>query len=171
MRLEANSVFVEYRMSRSQQWLSALQDVNFVVGSGKFVSVVGPSGCGKTTLLNVIAGLQHPTRGEVFLDGQPIKGPGRNRAMVFQSAALMPWRTILRNVTYGLELQKYPEQRRLDIARDLIQLVGLDGFEESYPRELSGGMQQRVNLARALATSPEILHLSLLPAWMLKCAS
>jgi len=157
VRLEANSVFVEYRMSRSQQWLSALQDVNFVVGSGKFVSVVGPSGCGKTTLLNVIAGLQHPTRGEVFLDGQPIKGPCRNRAMVFQSAALMPWRTILRNVTYGLELQKYPEQRRLDIARDLIQLVGLDGFEESYPRELSGGMQQRVNLARALATSPEIL--------------
>ena len=91
------------------------------------------------------------------MDGQPIKGPGRNRAMVFQSAALLPWRTILRNVIYGLELQRYPKKRMLEIARELIQLVGLNGFEESYPRELSGGMQQRVNLARALATSPEIL--------------
>lgn len=157
MRLEAKNVFVEYQMRRSQQWMPALQDVNFVVESGKFVAVVGPSGCGKTTLLNVIAGLQRPTRGQVSLDGQAVMGPGRNRAMVFQSAALMPWRTILRNVTYGLELQKYPQARMLDIARDLIQLVGLSGFEESYPHELSGGMQQRVNLARALATSPEIL--------------
>jgi NitT/TauT family transport system ATP-binding protein len=128
-----------------------------VADSGKFVAVVGPSGCGKTTLLHVIAGLQPATRGEVSLDGQPIKGPGRNRAMVFQSAALLPWRTILRNVTYGLELQKYPKKRMLEIARELIQLVGLNGFEECYPRELSGGMQQRVNLARALTTSPEIL--------------
>jgi len=157
VRIEARSVFVEYQMRRSQQWMPALQDVNFVADSGKFVSVVGPSGCGKTTLLHVIAGLQPPTHGEVSLDGQPIKGPGRNRAMVFQSAALLPWRTILRNVIYGLELQKYPKKRMLEIARELIQLVGLNGFEESYPRELSGGMQQRVNLARALTTSPEIL--------------
>jgi NitT/TauT family transport system ATP-binding protein len=144
-------------MRRSQQWMPALQDVNFVVDSGKFVSVVGPSGCGKTTLLHVIAGLQPLTHGQVSLDGQPIKGPGRNRAMVFQSAALLPWRTILQNVTYGLELQKYPKKRMLEIARELIQLVGLNGFEECYPRELSGGMQQRANLARALTTSPEIL--------------
>lgn len=157
MRLEAKSVFVDYQMRRSQQRMPALQDINFTVDSGRFVSIIGPSGCGKTTLLNVIAGLQRPTRGEIFLDGQPIKGPGRNRAMVFQSAALMPWRTILQNVTYGLELQKYPKEHMLEIAHDLIQLVGLNGFEESYPRELSGGMQQRVNLARALATSPEIL--------------
>jgi NitT/TauT family transport system ATP-binding protein len=91
------------------------------------------------------------------MDSQPIKGPGRNRAMVFQSPALMPWRTVLGNVGYGLELQHAPKERINATARELIQLVGLAGFEESYPHELSGGMQQRVNLARALATSPDIL--------------
>lgn len=157
MRLEACNLFVEYQMRRSQQCILALQDINFVVEAGEFVAVVGPSGCGKTTLLNVVSGLQAPTRGKILLDGQPIKGPGRNRAMVFQSAALMPWRTVLRNVTYGLEIQKSTPTLAEHIGRGLIELVGLKGFEESYPRELSGGMQQRVNLARALATSPEIL--------------
>jgi NitT/TauT family transport system ATP-binding protein len=157
LRLEACNLFVEYQMRRSQQCILALQDINFVVEAGEFVAVVGPSGCGKTTLLNVVSGLQAPTRGKILLDGQPIKGPGRNRAMVFQSAALMPWRTVLRNVTYGLEIQKSTPTLAEHIGRGLIELVGLKGFEESYPRELSGGMQQRVNLARALATSPEIL--------------
>jgi NitT/TauT family transport system ATP-binding protein len=157
LKLEARGVFVEYQMRRSQQRILALQDVNFTVESGKFVAVVGPSGCGKTSLLNVIAGLLAPARGEICLDGQTITGPGRNRAMVFQSAALLPWRTVLRNVAYGLELQRYPSGQSRETARELIQLVGLKGFEESYPRELSGGMQQRVNLARALATAPEIL--------------
>jgi len=157
VRLEARKVCVEYQMRRSQERVSALQDVNFIIESGKFCAIIGPSGCGKTSLLNVIAGLQTTTQGDFLLDGQPIQGPGRNRAMVFQSAALLPWRTILRNVTYGLELQHYPPAQSRDIASELIQLVGLKGFEESYPRELSGGMQQRVNLARALATSPDIL--------------
>ncbi len=157
MRLEARNVTVEYQMRRSQQSVQALRGVDFTIESGNFVAVIGPSGCGKTTLLNVIAGLLPATHGEVLLDGQTIKGPGRNRAMVFQSAALLPWRTVLRNVTYGMEIQRYPHQRELETALNLIQLVGLKGFEESYPRELSGGMQQRVNLARALATSPEIL--------------
>jgi ABC-type nitrate/sulfonate/bicarbonate transport system ATPase subunit len=137
--------------------LVALLDVSFTVESGTLAAIIGPSGCGKTTLLNVIAGLQPATQGEFLLDGQPVQGPGKNRAMVFQSAALLPWRTVLQNVTYGLELQKYPAGRAKTIGREWIQLVGLGAFEESYPRELSGGMQQRVNLARALATSPEIL--------------
>jgi NitT/TauT family transport system ATP-binding protein len=157
LRLEARKVSVEYQLRRSQEHIVALQDVNFVIESGKFSAIIGPSGCGKTTLLNVIAGLQPTTQGEFLLDGRLIDGPARNRAMVFQSAALMPWRTILRNVSYGLELQHYPPVQSREIAHEFIQLVGLKGFEQSYPRELSGGMQQRVNLARALATSPEIL--------------
>ncbi len=157
MRLEARKVSVEYQMRRSMERLTALQNISFIVESGTLAAIIGPSGCGKTTLLNVIAGLQPTTRGEFLLDGRPVAGPGKNRAMVFQSAALLPWRTVLQNVIYGLELQKYPASRARALGREWIQLVGLGGFEESYPRELSGGMQQRVNLARALATSPEIL--------------
>ena len=135
----------------------ALQDLNFSVEAGKFVCIIGTSGCGKTTLLNVMAGLQPPTRGDVLLDGVPIRGPGLERAMVFQSAALMPWRTVLRNVTYGLEIQHHSVKDAVQMARTWIDLVGLNDFEQSYPRELSGGMQQRVNLARALATNPKLL--------------
>lgn len=135
----------------------ALQDLNFPVEAGKFVCIIGTSGCGKTTLLNVMAGLQPPTRGDVLLDGVPIRGPGLERAMVFQSAALMPWRTVLRNVTYGLEIQHHSVKEAVQMARTWIDLVGLNDFEQSYPRELSGGMQQRVNLARALATNPKLL--------------
>jgi NitT/TauT family transport system ATP-binding protein len=135
----------------------ALQDLNFSVEAGKFVCIIGTSGCGKTTLLNVMAGLQPPARGDVLLDGVPIRGPGLERAMVFQSAALMPWRTVLRNVTYGLEIQHHSVKDAVQMARTWIDLVGLNDFEQSYPRELSGGMQQRVNLARALATNPKLL--------------
>ena len=135
----------------------ALQDLNFSVEAGKFVCIIGTSGCGKTTLLNVMAGLQPPTRGDVLLDGVPIRGPGLERAMVFQSAALMPWRTVLRNVTYGLEIQHHSVKDAVQMARTWIDLVGLNDFEQSYPRELSGGKQQRVNLARALATNPKLL--------------
>jgi len=128
--------------------MPALQDVNFVADSGKFVAVVGPSAVEKPPCSTSLPACNLLHVGSV-LGRATDQGPGRNRAMVFQSAALLPWRTILRNVTYGLELQKYPKKRMLEIARELIQLVGLNGFEECYPRELSGGMQQRVNLARA----------------------
>jgi len=144
-------------MRRTGERVPALCDLNFSVETGKFVCVVGTSGCGKTTLLNVIAGLQRPTDGEVLLDGVPIRGSGRDRAMVFQSAALLPWRTVLRNATYGLEIQHYSVRDASRMVRPWIDLVGLNGFEQSYPRELSGGMQQRVNLARALATHPKLL--------------
>jgi len=144
-------------MRRSSGALLALSDFQFSAGSGKFICVVGPSGCGKTTLLNVLAGLVNPTSGSVLLNGEPVRGPGRDRAMVFQSGALLPWRTALKNIAYGLELQRVPKGEAERRAHEMCDLVGLSGFEYSYPRELSGGMQQRVNLARALATDPKLL--------------
>ncbi len=157
MKLEVCNVNLEYLMRRSQQRILALQDISFGIDSGELVAILGPSGCGKTSLLHVIAGLLPATLGEIRIDDHPVNQPGHNRATVFQSAALLPWRTVLRNVTYGLEIQKFPLKQAKEMAQGLIQLVGLSGFEESYPRELSGGMQQRVNLARALATSPDVL--------------
>ncbi|HVH29666.1 MAG TPA: ABC transporter ATP-binding protein [Vicinamibacterales bacterium] len=158
-KLEARSVSVEYVMTRTQSPVQALRGVSLAVEPGEFVAVVGPSGCGKTTLLNVIAGLVRPQAGSIHLDGVAVTGPGRERAMVFQSAALMPWQTVLGNVSYGLELQGASRVAARSQARRFIELVGLSGFEESYPRELSGGMQQRANLARALAVEPELLLL------------
>jgi len=157
INVEVKQISVEFQMRRTNLKLKALQDMSFSVKPGKFVCVLGTSGCGKTTLLNVIAGLQKPSNGEVLLGGVPVDGPGKDRAMVFQGAALLPWRTVLRNVTYGLELQGYTLKEARVVVKDMIDLVGLNGFEESYPRELSGGMKQRVNLARALVTKPDLL--------------
>jgi NitT/TauT family transport system ATP-binding protein len=146
-------------MARTRQKVQALFDVSLEVQGGEFLAIVGPSGCGKTTLLNVLAGLIQPNRGAVNLNGITVTRPGRERAVVFQSAALLPWRTVMGNVVYGLELQGVPRIEARARARRFVSLVGLDGFEESFPRELSGGMQQRVNLARALAVEPELLLL------------
>jgi ABC-type nitrate/sulfonate/bicarbonate transport system ATPase subunit len=137
-----------------------VDSVDLEVRSGEFVAIVGPSGCGKTTFLNAVDGLLRISSGDLSLNGKPIKGPGHDRAMVFQQASLLPWRSVLRNVTYGLEMQhscSRAEARQRGLR--FLKLVGLDGFEDSFPLELSGGMQQRVNLARALATDPEILLL------------
>src|SRR5438093_12926747 len=159
-KLEARDVGVEYFMPRSGQRLVALQDVNFAVGPGEFVSIVGPSGCGKTTFLDAVDGLVPLKRGRILLDGREITGPGRDRAMVFQAPSLLPWRTVTGNIMYGLELQgRKKDPAAQATVEQLIQMVGLSGFEQSYPSELSGGMQQRVNLARALATDPEMLLL------------
>ncbi len=157
MKLEVSKVSLEYQMRRSQQSILALQDVSFGIDTGELVAILGPSGCGKTSLLYVIAGLLPATRGEICIDELPVNQPGHNRATVFQSSALLPWRSVLRNVTYGLEIQNYSLVEAKEVAHHLIHLVGLKGFEDSYPHELSGGMQQRVNLARALATSPDVL--------------
>ena len=135
----------------------ALERTSLTIASGEFICIVGPSGCGKTTLLHCLDGLQTPTSGRILIDGREISGPGRDRAMVFQSASLMPWRTVSRNVTYGLELHGVPVREALPRAQKMIDLVGLNGFEDRHPGELSGGMQQRVNLARALAIEPKIL--------------
>ena len=135
----------------------ALDDVNLKVMEGEFVSIVGPSGCGKTSFLSVVDGLIAATAGRVMVDGQVVAGPGPDRAMVFQDSSLLPWRTVLRNVVYGLECLGVSASESKVRAQQFIGIVGLTGFEDHYPHELSGGMQQRVNLARALVVDPKIL--------------
>jgi NitT/TauT family transport system ATP-binding protein len=137
--------------------LEALHDIDVTIDRGGFVSVVGPSGCGKTTFLRIVAGLESASAGEVLIEGRPVRGPGGDRGFVFQADNLLPWRTVLNNALIGPEIAGHAgavERRR---TLDLLKLVGLEGFENYYPRQLSGGMRQRVNLARALAIDPEIL--------------
>jgi NitT/TauT family transport system ATP-binding protein len=135
----------------------ALSDIDFEVRDNEFVTVIGPSGCGKTTLLRIIAGLIPYQQGEVTIDSRPVTGPGAERAVVFQNFALMPWADVLGNVTFGLEVRGVAKGESEARGRELIKLVGLEGFERRLPKELSGGMQQRVGLARALAVNPQIL--------------
>ena len=137
----------------------ALASTALRVDAGEFVCVVGPSGCGKTTLLRILGGLLQPTRGQVILKGEPLAGPRSEIGYVFQHANLMPWRTVLRNVALPLELQRLPAGEVEGRARAALDLVGLQGFEQSYPRQLSGGMAQRAALARTLVHEPELLLL------------
>jgi len=137
--------------------VEALRKVSFDVEPGEFVTIVGPSGCGKTTLFRIIAGLQTPTEGAVRLDGNPIDGPGPELGIVFQEYHLFPWRTVAGNVGFGLEQTGTPTDQRRERVGELLELVGLEGFADSYPKDLSGGMKQRVALARALAPDPDLL--------------
>ncbi|WP_156934752.1 ABC transporter ATP-binding protein [Pseudonocardia spinosispora] len=160
--LSARDVRIEYRSPGSSDADStlAVDNANLELQRSDFVCVVGPSGCGKTTFLNAVAGFLPIQGGSLELDGKDIPGPGPDRAMVFQQASLLPWRTVLDNVTYGLELgRKLKRAQARDRARGLLDTVGLSGFGDRYPAQLSGGMQQRVNLARALAVDPELLLL------------
>jgi ABC-type nitrate/sulfonate/bicarbonate transport system ATPase subunit len=134
-----------------------LEDIDLRIEAGEFFVIVGPSGCGKTTLLRILQGLAHPTGGRATIGGHVVTGPGTDRAFVFQHDALYPWRTVTRNVVFGLELQGIDRKEAAARAQAMIELVGLHGFESYYPHELSGGMRQRVNLARALAIEPSIL--------------
>lgn len=142
---------------RKNDELLVLDDVDIQIKAGEFVSIIGASGCGKTTLLRMLHGLIKPSAGEVLADGKVVSGPTRQRGFVLQHASLLPWRTVLANVTFGLELDGMPRAEAKAHAMKLLDLVGLKGFESHYPAEISGGMQQRVNIARALAIDPDIL--------------
>ena len=137
--------------------VTAVQDVSLEVGQGEFVSIVGPSGCGKTTILNMIAGFIPASGGEILLDGRAVDGPGPERGVVFQSFALFPWKTVLDNVAFGPKIRGLPKAECEKIAREYLALAGLAHAAERYPNELSGGMQQRVGVVRALANNPDVL--------------
>ena len=139
------------------QEVTAIRDVNLEVKESEFVMIVGPSGCGKTTLINIIGGLDTATSGEVLLEGKPVTGPGADRGMVFQGYSLFPWLSVQKNVEFGLKMKGIAASERARIAREYIELVGLKGFENALPKQLSGGMKQRVAIARTLANEPEIL--------------
>ena len=156
-KLEAQDIRLDYFQPRTNTRLIALDGVNLQVMDGEFVSVVGPSGCGKTTFLSVVDGLIAASAGRILVDGEVVTKPGPDRAVVFQDASLLPWRTVLGNVVYGLECIGVGAREAKERASSFIELVGLAGFEQHYPYELSGGMQQRVTLARALVMDPKIL--------------
>jgi ABC-type nitrate/sulfonate/bicarbonate transport system ATPase subunit len=137
--------------------LVALYNISLAIRKNEFVSLLGPSGCGKTTLIRIIAGLLTADRGEVLVNSQVVNSPGRDRCMVFQQFGLLPWRTVVSNVEFGLEIDGVPREERRALADKYLELVGLKGFENYYPHQISGGMQQRVGIARALSKKPEIL--------------
>jgi len=139
--------------------VTAIENVSCSIGEREFVSIIGPSGCGKSTFLYLIAGFEKATSGQIAIDGRAIAGPGPDRGIVFQEFVLFPWRTVLRNVTLGLEMQKVPLDEAVEKARKWIRMTGLSGFEDAYPSTLSGGMKQRVAIARALTYEPGILLL------------
>jgi len=154
---------------KDKRQVVAIDGFDMRVGHGEFVCLLGPSGCGKTTVLRIVAGLDQKTSGSVRVHAADAHGPpgppeltevngaGRDRGMVFQEFALFPWRTVRKNIEFGLEMRNMPEGERVKVSTDLIELVGLKGFEDSHPKELSGGMKQRVAIARALANDPEVL--------------
>jgi NitT/TauT family transport system ATP-binding protein len=147
----------EYVDTRSGSRVAAIESIDLDIREGELVCMLGQSGCGKTTLLYLVAGLLHPTAGEIRLDGRRITGPGRDRGVVFQDYALLPWKTVRSNIGLGLKLQRMGPAQRRPIEDRFIQLVGLEGFEDTFPHELSGGMRQRVAVARTLAADPRVV--------------
>ena len=160
VKLSARGVRIDFWNERIKRNLRVLDGVDLDVRAGELVAIVGPSGCGKSTFLGAVDGLVKMRAGEIRVDDVTVDKPGADRAMVFQQDSLFPWRTVMRNISYGLELQGRMTRGDIrDRAASLVELVGLKGFGEHYPHELSGGMRQRVNIARALATDPELLLL------------
>ena len=154
--LKFDSINVIYNEGQPNQ-VHALKDVSGEIREGDFICIIGPSGCGKSTLLHTLDGLLNPTSGTVYVNGSPVHGPDRDRAMVFQDFALMPWQTVYQNVAFGLRMEGKPDREIRERVMHYIQLVGLEGFEQKYPHQLSGGMKQRVGLARGFAVEPKVL--------------
>jgi NitT/TauT family transport system ATP-binding protein len=157
VNLQLDRVSKEFVDRRTKSTVRALDDINLEVQKGEVICILGPSGCGKSTLLNIVAGFLPPSGGEVRVDGRPVIEPGPDRGFVFQEFALFPWRTVLENVEFGPVLKGMEKADRHARARELIQRIHLTGFEDKFPFELSGGMKQRVGIARALANDPEVL--------------
>jgi len=155
--LTISDVSMIYERPRTHELFRAVDRVSMTIKKSSFVSIVGPSGCGKSTLLAIVDGLIQPSSGSVHIDGRPVTAPGSDRAMVFQEASLLPWFTTVQNCAYGLECQGIPRKEAQQRAMPLLEMVGLKGFEHCYPGELSIGMQQRANVARALAVDPDVL--------------
>ena len=155
--IELRGVSLVYNSHDSH--IVALDDISTRIASGEFVCLVGPSGCGKSTTLNLVAGFLRPTRGQILVDGQPVRGQGMDRGIVFQEYALFPWRTAIQNVEFGLEMKKVAAAERRERAMHFLRMVKLERFANTYPHHLSGGMKQRVAIARALAYEPEVLLL------------
>ncbi len=136
--------------------VDAIKEINLDIKDGEFVSIVGPSGCGKSTLLEIVAGLQDSTRGEVYIDDKKVTGPSRDIGVVFQDAALFPWKTIKKNILYGMEISKVPKETQEEKLKSYLELMNLNGFEDKYPSQLSGGMRQRAGIARTLIMNPKV---------------
>ncbi|ORA38060.1 ABC transporter ATP-binding protein [Mycobacterium aquaticum] len=156
-KLQLRNVTKQFEIRGDKARFTAIEDISLELAAGEFLVLVGPSGCGKSTLLDLLGGLSAPTSGEILLDGRPITGPGLDRGIVFQQYALLPWRTARKNIEFGLEAKGLRAAERRHLAEHYLELVGLHAFADRYPHELSGGMRQRVAIARSLAFDPEVL--------------
>ncbi len=157
MSIELVDISKTYFNASNKEEIKAVNDISFNVEDGDLVSIIGPSGCGKTTLLRIISGLEQPSTGKIFLRGKEIERPYGQVGLIFQEYALFPWRTVIDNIDFGLEIKKVPKKKRKEMARFYLNKFNLDGFENKYPKELSGGMKQRVAIARTLINDPELL--------------
>jgi NitT/TauT family transport system ATP-binding protein len=155
--IAVSALCLSYLGPRDGEPIHVLQQIDFKVKAGEFVCIVGPSGCGKTTLLNIIGGFLAPTKGEVLVESEPVNGPDPRRIFIFQEGGVFPWLNVRDNIAFGLDRRR--RQERETSIEHYVEMVGLSGFERSYPRELSGGMRQRVEIARALAANPEIIYM------------
>ena len=157
VKIACKGISKTFHVPGQKKLLHVLNSVSLEVYKNEFLVILGPGQSGKTVLLNCIAGLIEPTQGSILINNKPITGPGPDRGMVFQRYALFPWKTVVQNVAFGLTIRGVPLKERMEVAQHYIDLVGLNGFEKSYPAELSGGMKQRVGIARAYASDPDIL--------------